>query len=260
MWFLNQVPAQLPPLGIGRATPPRWAPAGTGDALDWHDGRLHALASTALPQGPGDLGTWRIPLLVDGHPAAITGELLYAPSPSIVWFWPILVALACVAAALRLRRAHVEERVARGLAVGALAAFVLAAVGQQLHGRPTVSVGQMITLAVAVAFAGWAAQRLARHRHGWFIFFLIAAAAIWEGATLIAVLLDGFVLIALPAAVARAAVIVCLTAGVGLLPIVFALAERPSGDRRSGSQRPDEPAAAPPPDAALARGDVWSGA
>ena len=238
MWYLNALPPQTPPASTGARTPPHWAPLTTGRAVSWHDGRLHALASTALPLGPGDLGRWRIPLLVNGRPAEITGRLLYAPSPSIVWFEPILVALGAVAAVLRLRRPALLERVARGLAGLALLGFAVAAIGQQLHGRPAVSAGQLVILALALGFAGWLADRLVRHRPGWFTFFLVAAAAIWEGATLISVLVDGFVLIALPAPVARGAVAVCLGAGVGLLPIVFALAERPARTRPARSPSP----------------------
>jgi hypothetical protein len=94
-----------------------------------------------------------------------------------------------------------------------------------------VSVGQAILLAVALAFASWGGWRLARRRHGWFTFFIIAAVTLWEGASLIAVLLDGYVLIALPAWLARVAVAGCLSAGVALLPVVFALAERPTRGR-----------------------------
>ena len=137
------------------------------------------------------------------------------------------MALACVLAARRLRRPELDERVARGLAAIALAGFAVAVTGQQLHGRPSVSVGQAIMLAVALAFAAWGAWRLVRRRHGWFTFFIIAAVAIWEGASLIAVLLDGYVLLALPPVLARVAVVACLSAGVALLPVVFALAERP---------------------------------
>src|SRR6202000_2245560 len=113
---------------------------------------------------------------------AIQGGLYYAPSPSIVWFWPILVALACVLAARRLRRPELAERGARGL------------------------------VAAALVLAAWAAWRLVRRRHGWFTFFIVAAVAIWEGASLIAVLLDGYVLLALPPILARVAVTACLSA------------------------------------------------
>ena len=227
MYYLNQVPAQTPPPGTGARVTPHWSHVSSGHTYGWHDGRLHALATTALAPGATYLGRWQVPLRVDGARSALAGGLYFAPSPSIVWFWPILVALACVLAARRLRRPELDERVARGLAALALGGFAVAVTGQQLHGRPSVSVGQGIVLAVALAFAAWAAWRLVTRRHGWFTFFLIAAVAIWQGASLIAVLLDGWVLLALPPVVARVAVTVCLSAGVALLPLIFALAERP---------------------------------
>jgi hypothetical protein len=227
MYYLNQVPAQTPPPGTGARVTPHWTHVSSGHTYGWHDGRLHALATTALAPGATYLGRWQVPLRVNGASTALAGGLYYAPSPSIVWFWPILVALACVLAARRLRRPELDERVARGLAALALAGFAVAVTGQQLHGRPSVSVGQGIVLAVALAFAAWAAWRLLVRRHGWFTFFVIAAVAIWEGASLIAVLLDGWVLLALPPALARLAVAACLSAGVALLPVIFALAERP---------------------------------
>jgi len=238
MYYLNQVPAETPPATTGPRVPPRWSAVSAGHTYGWHDGRLHALAATALAPGATYLGRWRVPLRVGGAPSAITGGLYFAASPSIVWFWPILVTLACVAAVLRLRRPELDERLARGLAAVALVGFAFATAGQQLHGRPTVSVGQWLLLGAALAFVAWAGWRLVRRRHGWFTFFLIAALAIWEGASQIAVLLDGFVLMALPSLLARVAVVTCLSAGIGLLPVVFALAER-SGRRRDEDRAGD---------------------
>jgi hypothetical protein len=229
MYYLNQVPAQTPPRPTGARVTPTWSRVSSGHTYEWHDGRLHALATTAHGSGITYFGRWQVPVRVDGARAVIAGGLYYAASPSIVWFWPILVALACVLAARRLGRPELDERVARGLATIALAGFTAAAIGQQLHGRPSVSVGQVIVLAFALAFAAWGAWRLLRRRHGWFTFFIIAAVALWEGASLIAVLLDGYVLLALPPALARIAVVACLSAGVGLLPLVFTLAEAPRG-------------------------------
>lgn len=236
MYYLNQVPPQIPPTTLGPATAPQWHQVSSGHSYSWHDGRLHALALTVLAPGASYAGTWRIPLRVDGVATAISGGLFHAPDPPIVWFWPIVVALACVPAALRLRRSELDERVARALAVVALVAFAVVGAGQQLHGRPNVSVGQLVLLALVVMFTGWGLLRIARGQHGWFTFFVIAAAALWEGASTIAVLLDGFVLIALPAFVARVAVVACLAAGIGLLPLIFAMAERPER-RRSGARR-----------------------
>jgi hypothetical protein len=238
MFYLNQVPAEIPPPGLGPQTVPHWVGASPGHTYEWHDGRLSDLATTVLAPGTRYVGQWRIAVRANGAPAALAGGLYYAPSPSVVWFWPIIVCLACVLAALRLRRPELDVRVARGLAAGALTAFAVAGAGQQLHGRPSVSVGQEVTLAVALAFVAWAARRLALRRHGWFTFFLIAGAAIWEGASLISVLLHGFVLLALPPFVARAAVVTCLSAGLGLLAIVFALAERPVRGRPPRSAGP----------------------
>ena len=233
MYYLNLVPPALVPSNIGPRTPPDWVQVSGGHAYEWHDGRLHALATTALTPGTTYVGRWSIPLRIAGRPAVIAGGLTYAPDPSLVWFWPIVVAVACVLAGLRLGRRELDLQIARGLAFAAIIGFVVAALGEQLHGRPNVSIGQLVLLVFLLAFAGWALRGLLLGRHGWFGFFLIALAALFEGATLIGVLLHGFVLIALPPLVARTAVVVCLAAGAALLPVVFRLAE--VGDRSGAS-------------------------
>lgn len=240
MYYLNQVPPQTPPTHSGPGTLLHWNRVSSGHQYGWHDGRLHALASVALAPGATYIGRWTIPLRVDGAPATIAGGLVHAANPSLIWFWPILVVLACVFAALRLGRPELDLRLARGLGLVALVAFLVVGAGQQLHGRPTVSVGQLIVFAAIVAFGIWALRRLALGRHGWFTFFLIAVAAIWEGASSITVLLDGYVLLALPAFVARAAVVACLATGVGLVPLVFRMAERPARGSRSRALRPGD--------------------
>jgi hypothetical protein len=245
MFYLNQVPAQLPPPGLGPQTRPHWAPVSGGHSYEWHDGRLSDLAATALAPGETYLGRWQIAARANGASAAIAGGLYYRASPSIVWFWPILVALACVAAVLRLKRPELDVRVARILAAVALAGFTVAGIGQQLHGRPNVSLGQEIILAFALAYVVWAVRRLILRRHGWFTFFLIAAVALWEGGSLIGVLLDGYVLLALPAFVARVAVVACLSAGIALLPVVFAMAERPGRSRPARRASGGKPRPAP---------------
>ncbi len=81
MWYLNQVPVQSPPLGLTARTPPRWRHASSGHNYEWHDGRLHALASIARAPGATFIGRWTVPLRVGGVPTAITGGLYYAPEP-----------------------------------------------------------------------------------------------------------------------------------------------------------------------------------
>ena len=52
MYFLNQTPvAQTPPSYITASTPPNWHRVSDGHAYEWHDGRLHALATVALSPG-----------------------------------------------------------------------------------------------------------------------------------------------------------------------------------------------------------------
>ena len=229
MYYLNQTPAEIPPTGLGPNTPPKWHAVSGGHAYEWHDGRLHALGTTVIAPGTRYLGRWEVPLRIDGRAATIAGGLYYKPDPPLVWFWPIVVVLACVLAGLRLRRSQLDWRIARVLASAALVAFAVAAVGQGLHGRPTVTVFQLVVLAFELAFVIWGLRWLLLGRQGWFALFLIAGVAIYEGATLIEVLLRGFVLIALPALVARLAVATCLATGVGLVPLVFRIAPQPSG-------------------------------
>ena len=207
-----------------------------GHAYEWHDGRLHALGTTLIVPGTRYLGRWEVPVTIDGRGAAIAGGLYYKPDPPLVWFWPIAVVLACVFAALRLRRPELDWRVARALAFVALVAFAVAAVGQGLHGRPGVTPFQLVVLAFELAFVVWGLRWLLLRRQGWFALFLIAVAAIYEGATLVEVLLRGFVRIALPALVARLAVATCLCAGIGAR--ADGVSHRPATGLLGGEKRP----------------------
>jgi hypothetical protein len=240
MWYVNEVPPVTPPLSLRATTPPAWHRVSAGHSYLWQDGRLQALSRTVLPAGQNDAGRWSVPLRIDGRRAAVTGELLHHGDPSPVWFWPIVVALACVLAGLRLRRPALDRRVARGLTGAALAGFTVASAGHQLHGRPDVTAGQLVVLGIELLFAGWALVWLARDRHGWLSLFVVAGVALWQGVSLAATLTDGYVLMATGTVLGRLSVIGCLAAGAGLLPIVFVMAER-GGVR---PRRPDPAASA----------------
>jgi hypothetical protein len=227
MYYLNQTPvAATPPANLGPHTPPQWHRVSGGHAYGWHDGRLHALATVALPRGVSYVGRWSVPIVVDGRRSAVSGGVWHAGAPSIVWFWPIAVLVLCVLAGWRVRSPALDRRTARLLAFGALCAVVVAAIGRQLHGRPTVSVFQLVELAVILAFVLWAFVRVFVQRVAFLTYFAIAIVALWEGLELVPTLLNGFVLIALPAFVARAATVVALGTGVGLLLVGFRLADR----------------------------------
>jgi hypothetical protein len=243
MFYLNQTPFALtPPPGLGPKTPPRWQRLSAGHTYEWHDGRLHALATVALRPGAAFVGRWTIPLVVDGHASVMSGGLWHADPPSIVWFWPIVVIWLCVAAAWRVRRPRLDQWTARVLGLAALAAVTAAGVGRQLHGRPDVSILQLVVLGLVLAFVGWGLFRVIFRRPGFFSYLLIAIAALWEGLELIPTLLNGFVLIAIPAFVARAAAVVALSCALGLVPLMFRLSDLPAESERA---------------AAPGRGEVW---
>jgi hypothetical protein len=238
MFYLNQTPvAEVPPVSLGPRTPPQWQRVTGGHAYEWHDGRLHALATVAISPGKSFVGKWSVPVLVDGRRSVISGALWHRDAPSIVWFWPIAVLLLCVLAARRVRRPELDRLTARLLAVGALAAVAAAGIGRELHGRPTVSVFQLIELAIVLAFVVWGLTRVAFQPPGLFAYFLIAVVALWEGLELSPTLVNGFVLIALPPFVARAAAVAALGCAVGLLIMVYRLFDQP---QQSAVQLRDE--------------------
>ena len=161
MYYPNQVPAEAPP--AGHRVPARRRcgfRSSSGHSYEWHDGRLHALAATALSPGRRLPRPVADPAAGRRRPAAITGGLYYAPSPSIVWFWPIIVCLACVlaAAAAAPRRARRARRPGAGGRWRWRPLRWPAPVSSS-HGRPSVSLGQEITLAVALAFVAWGGGR-----------------------------------------------------------------------------------------------------
>ena len=236
MYYLNQTPvAETPPAGLNRSTPPDWATVSSSHAYTWHDGRLHALAAVALTPGTSYVGQWSIPIKVNGHPAAIVGGVWHADRPSIVWFWPILVLIACVIALGRIKRPTLTARLARVLGTTALIALAAAGAGRELHGHPFVSTFQCIELGVILAFVAWGLIRVLFQEPGYFTYFLISLAALWEGVAVIAVLRDGFVLIDLPSLIARIAAVLCLGCGAATLTLVFHLAEPPERGRKAKS-------------------------
>jgi len=156
MYYLNMTPvAATPPLNLTASTPPDWHSVSGGHSYEWHDGRLGALAVVALAPGASYVGRWNLPLRIDGRLASISGGLWYAPDPSLVWLWPIVVLILCVVAAWRVRRVRLDLFVARTLAIAALVGITTAGLGLQLHGRPTVTVFQLVELAAILTFVGW---------------------------------------------------------------------------------------------------------
>jgi hypothetical protein len=227
MYYLNQTPvAESPPGNLTARTAPDWHRVSGGHEYGWHDGRLHALATVALTPGSAFVGRWTIPVRINGSTTAIAGGLYHADNPSIVWFWPIVVLLACVLAAWRVRNAALDARVTRVLAIVALASIAAGSAATQLHGRPSVGAFAAIEFAVIIALVAWGLWRVLSGRAGFFMYFAIAFFAIAVGLELLPTLLHGFSLTALPAFSSRCLAVVCLATGIGLLPFAFRMAAR----------------------------------
>lgn len=229
IYYLNLIPAEVPPAGMTAKTPPRWRKVSDGHEYGWHDGRLSALASTVLAPGTSYVGKWSIAVRVNGRLTSISGGIWHAPGPPIAWFWPVVVMFVCVLAAFRLRRPWLDLDLARALAVTALIAIAIGTLGRQLQGRPTITAWQiglliplLLLIVAALAWTLWG-------RPGCFFLFVVLVASLWEDFELIPTLIHGYVLMAMPAFLIRVAAVLCLGAGLGLLPLVVRMAEVPEG-------------------------------
>jgi hypothetical protein len=222
-YFLNRARPQAPPAGLGPQTPPVWKRLTDGHSTSWHEDRLHALALASHSGGNSYIGRWLVPLVVNGRRAAIVGGLWHAARPSLLWFWPLALVLACVPALLRLREARLDVGVARLLAALALGAATAARLGRELYGRPTVSAGQLVlagvTCTVALALAVLFLVREWRTLAG----IAIGIAAAYQGLALVGTLRNGYVLAAIPDWAERTACIVSLAAGAALLFVLVVL-------------------------------------
>jgi hypothetical protein len=249
MYYLDQTPvAETPPANLKPTTPPHWTQVSSGHSYMWREGRLHGLISEALAPGTTYVGSWIVPITLDGRRATISGALWHANAPSLVWFWPIVVMIACVLAGWRLRRPKLDTRLARGLALSLLAAITVAAAGRELHGRPTVGTGQLVALFVVVVCVTYGASRVLRGQAGYFLLFAIAFASLWAGGILITTLLHPFVLMVIPGFLARCATVVCLGGGISLILVSLRMlgqtgATRPRRSRGSADGGHDSPPA-----------------
>ncbi len=118
----------------------------------WHDGRLHALATVALAPGRTPAAGASRCSSTDAGPR-LRWRVAWAPLDRLVW--PIVVLLACVMAAARVRRPALDARVAQQLGALALIALAVGSAGNELHGHPNVTVLPVIELGIILAFVAW---------------------------------------------------------------------------------------------------------
>jgi hypothetical protein len=224
MYYLNQTVPEIPPPRLGSSTPTKWRRVSEGHEYEWHDGRIGSLAATVLAPGTSYVGRWSIAVLLNGHLSAVAGGLWHAPNPSLVWFWLIVVLIACLLAAWRLPWPELHARLARGLAMVVLIALAVGGVGRELHGRPNVSIEQLFLTVIVLAFAAWGVGRALRDRVGFVLHLVIGFVVLWMGFELLSTLVHGFVLTAVPAFVARSAAVLCIGGGLGLILLAVRIA------------------------------------
>jgi len=191
-----------------------WLRVRSGSSFTWHEHRL-------APAGAG--GLFRIPIVLDGRPAAIEGTFVRVPRPAL---WPWLAFAAALLSGVTLTARRRELRVALTLALGLVAglAALAATIAFALRDRPTGGVAWVTVggaAAVAVVF-GVPLLRLRGRRRGQAA-GLVGAASAAVTIAVLPVFWHGVVISALPADAARLACALALVGGacaaaVSLLP------------------------------------------
>jgi len=203
-------------------TPPSWKKLSSGRSYRWHDHRLHALAPLGGSGPARALGSWTIPLRLDGKPAAVTGELRYVPPPNLL-LWlaiPIFILFGSLAT-IRARRQRLVEHTIVILTATTAIALVVARAGREFYGRPRPAVVGYVSFAIGVALALFVLDRLLLRPTPtrWFIALVVGALGFAEGLSLLPTLYHGLVLAAVPASLERRCV--ALTLGCGVATVVL---------------------------------------
>ncbi len=95
--YLNEAryaDVDLPAVADAKAKP-QWDKVADGRTYEWHDHRIHWMSTIPprqvrdAPGEPHHVFNWRVPITVEGQPAAIAGTLDYEPSSSR--FHPVLI-------------------------------------------------------------------------------------------------------------------------------------------------------------------------
>jgi hypothetical protein len=175
-----------------------------------------------------------VPVVVEGHRAAVLGELTREATPPL-WPWLLLGALPLAAAAVAVRRRRWLWAAACGLAALAGLGTIADLGGFAAAGLP-VSADRWFLLAIEVTLTVLAIGFLIRPGARLVAVAAIAAFAVLQALSELAVFRHGVVVSALPASAVRAAAALALGAGLGAAGLVF-LAPAP-GARSSAKTRP----------------------
>jgi hypothetical protein len=157
--------AEGAPGDVAVDAPPRWEVVGTDGEYAWHDHRIHWMAPSLPRQVDPAAGTpqpvqgWTVPVVVDGQPVTVAGELVWLPGPSPLV--PAVLVLAAIAAAavLAWRGAGLVPTVIGTAALLALVAGASTVLGLPAGADADPFLLVLPALALAIAGAGLAVAR-----------------------------------------------------------------------------------------------------
>ena len=194
----------------------RWRLLTRGHSLSWADTRSWA-SSSAL--GNRKVVAWSVPVTVDGRRTAIRGELTRSARPSL-WPWLLVVAALAVLAVAVARGKRRIWSFASGLAAAAGLATAANMSGFALSGL-SIGADRWTLFGVELLLTFLALAALTRTSVRLFAVAALAAFAVLESLSELAVFRHGVVVSALPAAAVRLAAAIGLGAGLGAAGLVF---------------------------------------
>ena len=206
-------------LGLIHGTYPphvEWVPISRARTFAWADARVWAPSAALHGKQVVD---WFVPVFVDGKATKISGRLTRAAKPPL-WPW-ILLGIAPLGAALAATRRRKRLWLAATGLAGVAGATTLANLGGFATGGLSISADRWVLLAVEVALTVIAIGVLGRPRARLIAVAALAAFAVLQALSELAVFRHGVVVSGLPAAVVRAAAALALGAGLGAAALVF---------------------------------------
>jgi hypothetical protein len=220
--------------GERRAGRAAWLLRSPGRTIVWHDARVRSLP------GGVDRARWKLPLIVDGRRAQVTGWISRVPKPSL-WPWLALGAPFVATAIVFLRRRWADSRARVTVILGCLAAagtvatalaFALASSASQ--GRWVEAGNELVLALVGLAVLARGSGDARAIAGG-----ALGLLALLTGLTKLPVLLHGVVLSALPGTPARMVVSLTIWSGIAAttvgLVVFFEMLERDEAKARAAA-------------------------
>jgi hypothetical protein len=214
-----------------RAEETAWRQLTATHSFAWADARAWAPSSALHGRA---LVRWSVPLVVNGRRTVIDGELTRVARPPL-WPWLVVLAVPLLAAAVAARRKRWLWACATVMAAVAGLATLADLSGFALGGLP-VAADRWLLFAVEVGLTVVALGFLMRPKARFLAVAGLAAFAVLQALSELAVFRHGVVVSGLPATAVRLAAALGLGAGLGAAGLVF-LAPAPGAHRRSQTRK-----------------------